>query len=505
MFITYTKKNGNLYARIDVAKRKGKSVVKETTNLGRVLDKEKGIYKNRERGIFTYDLTTNTYGSVGNDFIDPTTTPKKEELVLDFGDTYLLFEFINNFPQLKDALSSIGINQMDTFWTLLYYYILSSHANSHCDIWVRGNLARILFPHADLSSQRISDLLQTLGEEWVYRKFFKSYLKLFKDDFGGDGSNILIDSTGLPNDVHFPLTAVSNHNGEIENEVRLIYVTQQETGLPVYFRYCAGNVIDVSTLSRTIEELKHNGINTKFSILDAGYLTLQNMGYLYENHVSFLTRVKPNLKLYKDVIAEHFENLRCKENFITYNERTLYLKRIPIEVEVSKDHTYKGYAYLGLDESQQGLERKGIVKRAKNKGLGDGEIYDQVQSRGVFMLFSTREIALDKVLPLYYTRDQIEKVFSIGKGEANLLPIRTHTEATFRGHLLLTFMATVVIKLMKDTLKGCGMTFETAMMEMRNQKCLVYDDAVITREPQAMMNQIYKTCKIKCPVSIPRT
>ncbi len=34
MFITYTKKNGNLYARIDVAKRKGKSVVKETTNLG---------------------------------------------------------------------------------------------------------------------------------------------------------------------------------------------------------------------------------------------------------------------------------------------------------------------------------------------------------------------------------------------------------------------------------------------------------------------------------------
>ena len=29
MFITYTKKNGNLYARIDVSKRKGKTVVKE--------------------------------------------------------------------------------------------------------------------------------------------------------------------------------------------------------------------------------------------------------------------------------------------------------------------------------------------------------------------------------------------------------------------------------------------------------------------------------------------
>lgn len=504
MFITYTKKNGNLYARIDVSKRKGKTVVKETTNLGRVLDKEKGIYKNRERGIFTYDLNTNTYGTVDDDFVDPMKKEKKEELILDFGDSYLLSEFIKNNVQLETALESVGISQMDTFWTLLFYYILSSHANAHCDIWARGNLAHILFPNASLSSQRISELLQTLGEEWVYREFFKSYLKMFKNDFDGDGSNILIDSTGLPNDVHFPLTAVSNHNGDVENEVRLIYVTQQETGLPVYFRYCAGNVIDVSTLSRTIEELKHSGINTKFSILDAGYLTLKNLAYLCDNHISFLTRVKPNLRLYKEVVAEHLEKLRCKENYITYNERALYLKRIPVNVEVDKGRVYKGYAYLGLDESQQGLERKGIVKRAKEEGLSDGEIYDRIQSRGVFMLFSTRKIALGKVLPLYYTRDQIEKVFGIGKGEANLLPIRTHSEETFRGHLLLTFMATVIIKLLKDTLKKCGMTFETAMMEMRNQKCLVYENAVITREPQAMMNKIYKACKIEYPVSIPR-
>lgn len=504
MYLTYTNKNGKLYARIDVARRVGKKVVKESTNLGRVLDKEKGIYKNRKRGIFTYDLATNTYGTVSGDFTDPTESPVKEELILDFGNAYLLHGFIENNPELKNALESIGISQMDTFWALLYYYILSDHANSHCEIWARGNYARILFPKANLSSQRISELLQTLGEEWVYREFFKSYLKLFKADFEGDGSNILIDSTGLPNDVHFPLTAVSNHNGEIENEVRLIYVTQQETGLPVYFRYCAGNVIDVSTLARTIEELKHNGINTKFSILDAGYLSLQNLAYLYENHVSFLTRVKPNMKVYKEVMSEHFEGLRSRENYITYNERTLYLKRVPVTVSVDKDHEYKGYAYLGLDESQQGLERKGIVKRAKNKGLNDKEIYDQVQSRGVFMLFSTRKIALDKVLPLYYTRDQIEKVFGIGKGEANLLPIRTHSEQTFRGHLLLTFMATVIIKLMKDVLKQCDMTFETAMMEMKNQKCLVYNDAVVTREPQAMMNRIYQTCNVKSPVSISR-
>ena len=30
--------------------------------LGRVLDAERGIYKSRERGVFTFDLNTGTYG-----------------------------------------------------------------------------------------------------------------------------------------------------------------------------------------------------------------------------------------------------------------------------------------------------------------------------------------------------------------------------------------------------------------------------------------------------------
>lgn len=210
------------------------------------------------------------------------------------------------------------------------------------------------------------------------------------------------------------------------------------------------------------------------------------------------------MKVYKEVMSEHFESLRSRENYITYNERTLYLKRVPVTVSVDKDHEYKGYAYLGLDESQQGLERKGIVKRAKNKGLNDKEIYDQVQSRGVFVLFSTRKIALDKVLPLYYTRNQIEKVFGIGKGEANLLPIRAHSEQTFRGHLLLTIMAKVIIKLLKGILNQCDLTFETVMMEMRNQICLVYNNAVVAQEPQAMTNRIYQTCNVNITVSISR-
>ena len=163
------------------------------------------------------------------------------------------------------AVEAIGYGNPDTLKAMLLYYILCSTANCHAASWWEGSYARLLFPKADLRSQRVSDFLVAIGDERSQREFFGKYLALLgakEKELG----NILIDSTGLPNSVHFPLTAISNHNGEISSEVRLIYVIHQATGLPIYFRYCPGNVIDVTTLARTIEELRHGIAKPFFSI-----------------------------------------------------------------------------------------------------------------------------------------------------------------------------------------------------------------------------------------------
>lgn len=54
------------------------------------------------------------------------------------------------------------------------------------------------------------------------------------------------------------------------------------------------------------------------------------------------------------------------------------------------------------------------------------------------------EIDTKEVLPLYYARQQIEQVFDIAKNYADILPLRVHGEDTFRGHLLLCFIATII-------------------------------------------------------------
>ena len=505
MYIAYDIKNGVEYAKLVKSIRKGTKVVKEYSNLGRVLDKKLGIYKNRERGIYQYDAANDFYDN--NPDWSKSVTPveyttgkpsnHKEELILDFGDTFFLDSFVKN-SGLNDVITGLDLKNPDTLRAMICYYILSNTANCHAETWFEGNYACKLYSEASLKSQRISEFLSELGSEEKYRAFFRRYFPYISNG-NADGENILIDSTGLPNSIHFPLTAISNHNGEISNEARLIFVTQQETGLPIYFRYCPGNVIAVSTLITTIKELKKNGVNTKFSILDAGYYSEENIRRLYYNNISFITRLPVKLKLYKELVNEHLNSLKCRENFVNYNDRYLYIKCVEVP-DVVDGNT--GYAYIGLDIMRKDDEDRKLFQRAKDNRLSEQEVYDKMEHHGIFVILSSRKIAVQKILPTYYTRQQIEQIFDIGKNYADMLPLRVQNEDTFRGHLLLTFISCIILKMIQDKLLKTKYNPVSMFMNLRNQKCKVYGNEIIPTEATKKMNDCYKLFGIQCPVEI---
>ncbi len=499
MYIAYDmKKNGVEYAKICASKRNGKATSKDYVNLGRVLDKEKGIYQNREYGVFTYRISDNTYGKPDASFVPALGGQPKEKLILDFGDAFFLDSFISQ-SGMKAAIDAIDYGNPDTLYAMACFYILCSAANCHASDWWEGSYARLLFPKANLTSQRISDFLAAIGGEAPLREFFREYISHVARECGKSG-NIVIDSTGLPNSIHFPLTAISNHNGEISNEVRLIYVVQQETGLPIYFRYCPGNVIDTTTLIRTISELKASGVNTKFAILDAGYYDDNNIRALYKNKISFITRLKENRKIYKRLVEEHVPAIERKENLVSYNSRYAYIQCV--ECELVEGH--KAYAYIGLDIDRKSSKSRKLFQKAKAQSMTNDEVYDRLSHQGVFILVSSRPVAKDKILPTYYTRQQIEQVFDIGKNYADMLPLRVQTEDTFRGHLLLTFIASVIIKKLQDRLKDSPYNPISLFANLRNQKCKVYDNVIITQEAFKKANDCYKLFKIECPIDIAR-
>ncbi len=149
------------------------------------------------------------------------------------------------------VLETIEYGNPDTLKAMAAYYIVSERANMYAKTWQEGNVASILYPKADLLSPRISDFLEALGRDEIRRAYFQAHIKWIKENICNDPAT-LIDSTCLSNDIRINLTQISNHNGDINNKARMITTVQRDSRHPLMFRAVPGNVIDVSTLSRTI-------------------------------------------------------------------------------------------------------------------------------------------------------------------------------------------------------------------------------------------------------------
>jgi hypothetical protein len=504
-YIRYIALNdGKVYASVVEGKRTGKTTKqKYLYSLGRVIDQEKGIFRSREHGLCLFSLESGFTRIVSETPSAVAEDSENEKLILDFGDSFVLDRYFKTLPFYK-AVHDLMESDGDTLLALLYYRILTDKkAYCYAATWFSGNFASLLCPRAKLQGQRISEFLVTLGGEEVQRSFFTEYLTAVYGRRGNTPS-VLIDSTSLENASGMSITQLNNHNGEISVEIRLIYVIDRRNGLPIYFRYCPGNIIDVSTLCTTIAELAQYDVSIEYAIVDAGYFSEENVKELYRNKIHFVTRLPPNRKLFKQVEDSELSGLMASEYMVRYGNRLVYIRKKKVDV-----YGHTGYAYIGIDTDSRNQQYKKTAFAALDDKLSPVEADDRLDKLGVFMLLSSDDMDTKEVLPLYYTRQQIEQVFDIGKGSADLLPLRIQNENTFRGHLMLTFMATAILqRLQRDIItrrkKGDKTNPEGAFMYLRNQKCKVYRNNVIPQEAVKKVNEVYKLLGITCPTKIAR-
>jgi hypothetical protein len=504
MYIVYSGPNDK-YASAAISTRDGKKTRNKYEYLGLVVDREKGIYRNRKRGLFTFDPQTGSYGNAPGDFIEPRVYDKRrmERVSLDFGDAFFLHSFLESSGFLG-VIDSLGYGNRDTLHAMVLFYILSSMANCNAENWLSGSIASLLYPRARLDSPRISEFLASVGTPEKQMRYQQAYLDYVMNTCSSD-KNILIDSSGLPNAIHMPLTRTNVHNGKVGNEVRLIFVVQKMTGLPLFYMAVPGNVVDVSTLRRIMLHLESLGIEVESCIIDAGYNSAGNLDFFYDGkhacRIGFLTRVKANDSNLKTMIAEGLATLESRENFVNFEGRYLFIRKK--RVLVGSHHDNPAFLYLGLDCSRLNDEQRKLFRKAKKTRLSLDEVYETMSDQGLFAILSGTDYSTDEILPAYYQRQAAEQIFDFAKNCTKLLPLRTHSEETFRGHLILSYIATCAVKMIQMKLGDSGLPMGSRLSVMRNQKCTVYPTRVITDTPVKEVVDTYAAFGIQCPESIP--
>jgi hypothetical protein len=494
-FIAVYKSKGIEYASVCTPARENGKKVNNPVYLGRVLNLTEGRFRNKARGEFLYSLE-NGYSTPP---IDPKATTRTSiaKGALNFGHVYCVHSLLERLGLLK-LFRETEESSPDTLLALVMHRLLSNHADSHAKANYNRTYSSILYPLADLTSQGISRYLIKLGSEAIRRDFHMRYISMMYPDAGAVG--VLIDSTGLPNDIHLPITAISNHGGGPVNEIRLIYVVDRETLNPIYYRAIPGNIVDVSTLKGTIDELKSMHVNVGYSILDAGYNSESNIEKLFSLNINFMTRLISNRGLYKELMKNNCDTIRNACNRLAYNERGLYMTMNNVKLANNRD----AYAYIGLDvEKMHAAESKLIVDEDPKKRLSDEEFERKRSIGGMFVMISSIKMDREEVLPYYYSRQTIEQIFDTSKNFARLLPLAVHSRDAFNGHLLLSFMTTIVYLKLQRIFHKKKYNPVDFITELECVMCGVYEDHLHVYEPTAQQKEILKILRMELPTIVP--
>jgi hypothetical protein len=488
-FIHYQEKKGACYAAIYTPRWENGKKVNDIINLGRVIDKENGVFQSRKNGLFKYDLNTGI--TKIENYQEKSTIDKINGLI--FGDIYSVYNVLDAEGYIK-LFKSVFNESYENIIALTLYRLLNNRPSTDAIHWWNGTYAKILFPNANLQSARISEHIAKIGTDDIHYKFFSYYLKELYSTNNTCG--ILIDSTGLPNWINFSETRVNKHNGVVNSESRLIYVVDKDKKVPIYFRTVPGNIIDVSTLNKTISDLKSYNINVEVSILDAGYFSEENLDFLMKNQIGFVTRLASNKIYFKELVAENFENIYHMKNRVLCNGRLIYVLKKEFIIR-----NYKLYAYICIDHKRMSDEIFNLgVSSFGKKNISDDELEIERKNAGLFIIISSVDLNINDIIPFYYNRQTIEQIFDITKNNADILPLRCHNIDTYKGHLLLSFMATISYIIINNKFKTSKYNAMNAFSILHYLLCFNINGKFSINEPNRQMKDIFELLNIDIPL-----
>lgn len=243
----------------------------------------------------------------------------------------------------------------------------------------------VLYPKINLSKQRISTLLQSIGNN-------RQSIIRFMKDYISSADHIIFDGTRITTYSHEMNLAQKgyNNNHQYDPQVNLLYAfSYSPTVAPVYYRVVPGNICDVTAFRGCIEE---SSLLKAVVIADKGFGSAANFELLEQAGLEYIVPLRRSCKEFdtekiRSGYADGFEDCFMfrnrpiwyfsSENCTTYidgelrlKEETDYLRRI----EEKKD----GYTKEGFLEKR--LKFGSIILRS-NLNLDPKELYETYKKR----------------------------------------------------------------------------------------------------------------------------
>ncbi len=484
-------------------------------NLGKIIflsdDKKSGIFLSPSRGLVEYDSVKDTFSEIETDDSRVSNTrliqlPKVHTV---FGDVYFLLDFCQQIG-IINILKNTFVKTKDYERTLchLLHGILKNGSKITCDNFISKSFASIIFKDIPIASLK-SDIyfFQLLGNDDVKITFFQNFVSMMRKSNPNFGKGCYVDSTPLPNDIKDnPFNALCCHGvSSSEIMMRLILVLDEETGLPTWFDIIPGNVLDISTVMTTVNDVASSiGIEIESLVLDAGYISKNLLETFYVGTEKTIIGRMPARKgfPFKELYWE-VKGLISKGKYKFKRNGNIYFgKKKEIEI-----FGHKQYAYVYIDQYA-------ALKRFSDYLVDHSKEYEQMKDKdkdwmtvkfGYFILISNIDTSPEDLLSQYFCRTNIETVFKTSKEYLSLLPLAKWTDQTIRGKILSDIIETIILLQLRHKTVKSNVSVNEILGKLQSLMCFSEKNNIIVETPNKKTKEYYNIigCNIPACINIP--
>jgi len=337
-------------------------------------------------------------------------------------------------PEVSQALLSVAM--MRFAYQCPLKRIPNLHAHDFCSqAWVSNGL----------SDKKITATLKFVGEN---RTILVDWMKGRLGIKEASMSNfVMIDSTHIPTlseNLHINAKGY-NPQHSYDAQIRLMYIFSAELKQPVYYRLINGNITDVKSMKKCVEEL--HAQNVVF-IADKGFYSKNNVADLRGNSLHYIIPLYRNNSLINFAPLQEANFKKVVKNYFSYQNRIIWYYEY--EQEGQKLITY-------LDERLRVEEENDYLIRTQTHPdrYSESDFFEKMHRFGTLTLVSHLPQAhtAQQLYEAYKQRNEIETMFDAYKNFLEADKTYMQDRYVLEGWLMSNFMAMIAYYRLYKALK----------------------------------------------------
>ncbi len=412
---------------------------------------------------------------------------------------------------------------------MAYYLCVMGGPLCHCASWVACHEPSMAM---GLTSQRISEILESLGTDGKQTFLSKWMRKMVENDY------VCYDVTSVSSYSQLNEYIKWGHNRDREKlpQLNLAMLYGQKSALPIYYQRIPGSINDVSTLRNLIATFKALEVDKLHYVMDKGFYSKRNVDALVESRDRFTLSVPLNNKwLQKEIDVIH-GSIHGPEGYRRLDDEVLYVhSRLHPWGETSRrcylhlyyNATNRAAAVDRFNEDlvdykrelesdspvadhQEAYDTYFILKTTPKRGL---KVSYNTEAVGAYMnryagfqaLLSNGIKDPVEAMRVYRDKDVVEKCFDDLKNSLDMKRLRMHSSATVDGRLLVQFVALILISAIRKEMRINALveryTVRELLREMETVTRVRYSGKYgdILTEVTKSQREILKALDIKLP------